>query len=399
GDIVEVKADETFPCDLIFLASSSTDGTCYVTTASLDGESNFKTHYAVRDTTVLCTDEAIDSLTATIECEQPQPDLYKFVGRIIMYRNNQEPVARSLGPENLLLKGATLKNTKKIYVVARVVKRNLFFRSINAFLIVYLCILLSKATVCTTLKYVWQSNPFNDEPWYNEKTKKERETFKVLRMFTDFLSFMVLFNFIIPVSMYVTVEMQKFLGSFFISWDKEMYDEEIKEGALVNTSDLNEELGQVEFVFTDKTGTLTENSMEFIECCIDGHKYKGCISEVDGFSQSDGPLKYYGKAEKSREELFLRALCLCHTVRIKQADQVDGLIGHPECKNTYISSSPDEIALVKGAEKYGFTFLGLENDFMKIRNQKNETEMYQLLHTLNFDPVRRRMSVIVRTNT
>lgn len=68
---------------------------------------------------------------------------------------------------------------------------------------------------------------------------------QVLRMFTDFLSFMVLFNFIIPVSMYVTVEMQKFLGSFFISWDKEMYDEEIKEGALVNTSDLNEELGQV----------------------------------------------------------------------------------------------------------------------------------------------------------
>lgn len=64
-------------------------------------------------------------------------------------------------------------------------------------------------------------------------------------MFTDFLSFMVLFNFIIPVSMYVTVEMQKFLGSFFISWDKEMYDVSCNEGALVNTSDLNEELGQV----------------------------------------------------------------------------------------------------------------------------------------------------------
>lgn len=56
----------------------------------------------------------------------------------------------------------------------------------------------------------------------------------------------------------------------------------------------------MEYVFTDKTGTLTENSMEFIECCIDGHKYKDCISEVDGFSQTDGPLKYYGKAEKVR---------------------------------------------------------------------------------------------------
>lgn len=66
-----------------------------------------------------------------------------------------------------------------------------------------------------------------------------------LKMFTDFLSFMVLFNFIIPVSMYVTVEMQKFLGSFFITWDKDFFDPEIKEGALVNTSDLNEELGQV----------------------------------------------------------------------------------------------------------------------------------------------------------
>uniref|UniRef100_A0A8C5U6X6 Phospholipid-transporting ATPase n=1 Tax=Malurus cyaneus samueli TaxID=2593467 RepID=A0A8C5U6X6_9PASS len=264
GDIVEVKADETFPCDLIFLASSSIDGTCYVTTASLDGESNFKTHYAVRDTTVLCTDEAIDTLTATIE--------------FAVYTGMETKMALNYQGKSQ--------------------KRSAVEKSINAFLIVYLCILLGKATVCTTLKYVWQSNPFNDEPWYNEKTKKERETFKVLRMFTDFLSFMVLFNFIIPVSMYVTVEMQKFLGSFFISWDKEMYDEEIQEGALVNTSDLNEELGQVEYVFTDKTGTLTENSMEFIECCIDGHKYKDCISEVDGFSQADGPLKYYGKAEK-----------------------------------------------------------------------------------------------------
>lgn len=64
-------------------------------------------------------------------------------------------------------------------------------------------------------------------------------------MFTDFLAFMVLFNYIIPVSMYVTVEMQKFLGSYFIMWDDEMFDEELGERAVVNTSDLNEELGQV----------------------------------------------------------------------------------------------------------------------------------------------------------
>lgn len=69
-----------------------------------------------------------------------------------------------------------------------------------------------------------------------------------LRAFTDFLAFMVLFNYIIPVSMYVTVEMQKFLGSYFLTWDEEMFDEDTGEGPLVNTSDLNEELGQVNFM-------------------------------------------------------------------------------------------------------------------------------------------------------
>ncbi|XP_007445225.1 phospholipid-transporting ATPase IG-like [Python bivittatus] len=184
----------------------------------------------------------------------------RFVGRITIYNDEPEPLARPLGPENLLLKGAKLKNTSKIYGVAvytgmetkmalnyqgKSQKRSAVEKSINMFLIVYLCILLSKAIVCTTLKYLWQNVPYNDEPWYNTKTQKDRETFKLLKMFTDFLSFMVLFNFIIPVSMYVTVEMQKFLGSFFISWDREMYDEDLQEGALVNTSDLNEELGQV----------------------------------------------------------------------------------------------------------------------------------------------------------
>ncbi|XP_069603130.1 phospholipid-transporting ATPase IG isoform X1 [Ranitomeya imitator] len=409
GDIVEVMDNETFPCDLILLSSSCGDGTCTVTTASLDGESNFKTYYAVRETSILCNDEAVDSLTATIECEQPQADLYKFVGRMNIY-TNQEVKARSLGPENLLLKGATLKNTKRIYGVAvytgmetkmalnyqgKSQKRSAVEKSINAFLIVYLFILVSKASICTTLKYVWQSNPANDEPWYNEKTRKEKESFKILKIFTDFLSFMVLFNFIIPVSMYVTVEMQKFLGSFFIAWDKEMYDEEMKEGALVNTSDLNEELGQVEYVFTDKTGTLTENSMEFIECCIDGYKYSDA---VDGHS-TDGPAGVYGKASPDREDLFLRALCLCHTVQMKDECQADGPEVSPDNQCSYISSSPDEIALVNGAKKFGFTYMGTENDLMRVKNQKNEMEVYELLHVLNFDPVRRRMSVLVRTNT
>uniref|UniRef100_A0A8C5B1K9 Phospholipid-transporting ATPase n=1 Tax=Gadus morhua TaxID=8049 RepID=A0A8C5B1K9_GADMO len=425
GDVVEVNEDETFPCDLILLQSTRDDDTCFVTTASLDGESNHKTHYTVPD-----TEKDLDSLSATIECEQPQPDLYKFVGRMHIYKTDREPEIRSLGPENLLLKGATLKNTQRICGVAvytgmetkmalnyqgKSQKRSAVEKSINAFLLVYLCILVSKALVCTTLKYVWQSKPGQDEPWYNQKTQREKETNLYLKMFTDFLSFMVLFNFIIPVSMYVTVEMQKFLGSFFITWDRDFYDPEIQEGALVNTSDLNEELGQVEYVFTDKTGTLTQNNMEFIECCIDGfqYKYRDAVSELDGFSATDGPVsKLQEKAGKEREELFLRALCLCHTVQVKEptgrgqdhTDSMAGVDGMEGCpppheQTGFIASSPDEVALVKGAMRYGFTFLGMESKKMKIMNRSNAIETYDLLHVLNFDPVRRRMSVIVRSKS
>lgn len=148
-------------------------------------------------------------------------------------------------------------------------------RSMNAYLVVYLCILISKALINTLLKYVWQAEANRDEPWYNQRTESEKQRHivslfitvivglinnkkyvfpsspphtphpQVIRAFTDFLAFMVLFNYIIPVSMYVTVEMQKFLGSYFIMWDDEMFDEELGERAVVNTSDLNEELGQV----------------------------------------------------------------------------------------------------------------------------------------------------------
>uniref|UniRef100_A0A8C9SPY4 Phospholipid-transporting ATPase n=1 Tax=Scleropages formosus TaxID=113540 RepID=A0A8C9SPY4_SCLFO len=418
GDIVEVLEDETFPCDLILLGSSRDDDTCFVTTASLDGESNHKTHYTVPD-----LESDLEVLNATIECEQPQPDLYKFVGRMHIHKDGQEPAVRSLGPENLLLKGATLKNTRVVYGVAvytgmetkmalnyqgKSQKRSVVEKSINGFLLVYLCILLSKALVCTTLKYVWQNQRGQDEPWYNQKTQKEKEANMFLKMFTDFLSFMVLFNFIIPVSMYVTVEMQKFLGSFFITWDRDFYDREIQEGALVNTSDLNEELGQVEYVFTDKTGTLTQNNMEFIECSIDGfqYKYQDSRTELDGFCVTDGPVsKLQQKAGREKEELFLRALCLCHTVQVKEAgqgvgfaDQVDGVdVASAVEQRGFIASSPDEVALVKGAMKYGFTFLGLESKSMKILNRNNKIEKYELLHVLNFDPVRRRMSVIVRS--
>uniref|UniRef100_A0A8D0D6S0 Phospholipid-transporting ATPase n=1 Tax=Sander lucioperca TaxID=283035 RepID=A0A8D0D6S0_SANLU len=384
GDVILMKENETFPCDLILLSTSRDDGTCYVTTASLDGESSHKTYYAVQDTKAYNTEEEVDTIHATIECEQPQPDLYK-----------------PLGAENLLLRGATLKNTAHIYAVAiytgmetkmalnyqsKTQKRSAVEKSMNAYLVVYLCILIGKALINTVLKYAWQADPNRDEPWYNDRTETERQRHIVIRAFTDFLAFMVLFNYIIPVSMYVTVEMQKFLGSYFIMWDDEMFDKELGERAVVNTSDLNEELGQVEYVFTDKTGTLTENNMEFIECCVDGHVY----------------VPHAICNGQEHEELFFRALCLCHTVQVKEEETVDGIkhgIHQGKSTSFYISSSPDEVALVEGMKRLGFTYLRLKDSHMEILNREDEIERFELLEVLTFDSVRRRMSVIVRSSS
>uniref|UniRef100_A0AAQ4NYX3 Phospholipid-transporting ATPase n=1 Tax=Gasterosteus aculeatus aculeatus TaxID=481459 RepID=A0AAQ4NYX3_GASAC len=395
GDIVMVREDETFPCDLILLSSSRHDGTCYVTTASLDGESSHKTYYAVQDTVAFRTEREVDSLHATIECEQPQPDLYK-----------------PLGAENLLLRGATLKNTQHIYAVAvytgMETKMALNYQSKSQKRSAVENVknhLLSNSTSLVCLPFLLQ----------------------VIRAFTDFLAFMVLFNYIIPVSMYVTVEMQKFLGSYFITWDEEMFDEELGEGALVNTSDLNEELGQVEYVFTDKTGTLTENNMEFIECCVDGNVYiphaicngqiLSAASSIDMIDSSPGgyrrvsavcvsqrtqPEEALCLCRQEHEDLFFRALCLCHTVQVKEEETVDGIkrgIHQGRPTSFYISSSPDEVALVEGMKRLGYTYLRLKDNYMEILNKDDEIERFELLHVLNFDSVRRRMSVIVRSSS
>ncbi|XP_068137185.1 phospholipid-transporting ATPase IF isoform X3 [Hyperolius riggenbachi] len=415
GDIVRVAKDETFPADLVLLSSDRVNGSCHVTTASLDGETNLKTHFAAPETAVLQSVTNLDSLIAVIECQQPEADLYRFVGRITI-RQHSEDIVRALGPENLLLRGARLKNTKEIFGVAvytgmeakmalnyksKSQKRSAVEKSMNTFLLVYLIILLFEAILSTILKYAWQAEQKWDEPFYNQKTEHERNSSKILKFISDFLAFLVLYNFIIPISLYVTVEMQKFLGSFFIGWDLDLYHEESDQRAQVNTSDLNEELGQVEYVFTDKTGTLTENEMQFRECSVNGIKYQEIngklVPEGVTIDFPDGP----STSLTSEEELFFKAVSLCHTVQISY-DQpescVDGLrfTNGISSQMEYYASSPDEKALVEASKRLGVAFSGTNGDVMEIKIL-GKLERYKLLHVLEFDANRRRMSVIVQS--
>uniref|UniRef100_A0A8C4R0D3 Phospholipid-transporting ATPase n=1 Tax=Eptatretus burgeri TaxID=7764 RepID=A0A8C4R0D3_EPTBU len=425
GDIVRVEQDETFPCDLVLL-SSDRQGLCHLTTASLDGETNLKTRTALPQTAHLSSETRLSSLNAVVECILPEPDLYRFSGSMVVIRDcslgEGGPVDRSaaqpLEQDSLLLRGASLKNTKFIYGLAvytgmetkmtlnyksKTLKRSVVEKSMNKFLLVYLGLLVLMALISTLMQHFWYGTLHDYTPWYRDMNKSHLGVWKSLKVVTDFLAFMVLFNYIIPVSLYVTVEMQKFLGSRFISWDPALAEPQTKEPAMVNTSDLNEELGQVEFVLSDKTGTLTENIMVLKKCSIGGVKYDyedGKLLPSDCMDTTDGPPLNSPPLNTSLRDpcCLIRAAALCHTVHISECDEVDGPLGGRQTKRSlpeYYASSPDEKALVEAARGLGVIFLGSDNHQMTL-DMKGDEERFEILTILEFDPIRRCMSVILR---
>lgn len=201
--------------------------------------------------------------------------------------------------------------------------------------------------------------------------------------FLYLLTFIILYNNLIPISLQVTLEMVRVIQAHFVNCDLEMYDEETDTPAQARTSSLNEELGQIRYILSDKTGTLTRNIMDFKKCAISGKIY-----DDRKFSQLIEMIQEQeGDWEKIRE--FLVLLAVCHTV-------IPEPTGKASPRFTYSASSPDEAALVTGAQKIGFEFVQ-RTPTECIIQAMGVTERYQVLNILEFNSDRKRMSTIVRT--
>lgn len=203
------------------------------------------------------------------------------------------------------------------------------------------------------------------------------------------LTFFILYNNLIPISLQVTLEIVRFFQASYINCDREMYDANSDSCAVARTSNLNEELGLVKFVMSDKTGTLTRNVMKFKRLYVAGRVFGD--NEADEFADHQ-LIDAYQMAPESQSgkdiKELLTMMAVCHTV---VPEQKDGELA-------YQCSSPDEGALVRGAASQGFVFHTRQPEKV-VLSVLGKDETLEILDMIDFTSDRKRMSVIVRDST
>lgn len=389
GDICKVLNNQFFPADLVLLASSEPQGISFIETSNLDGETNLKIRQAQPDTARLDAAPALADFRATVQCEPPNRHLYEFNG--LLKEANVKTLP--LGLDQMLLRGAMLRNTAWVHGVVvytghetklmknstkAPLKRSSIDRQTNTHILMLFIILLALSLLSAGFNEFWMRN-HND--WYIGLEEAQNAHFGF-----NFLTFLILYNNLIPISLQVTAEIVRFFQAKFISMDSEMYDPASDTAAMARTSNLNEELGMVRYVFSDKTGTLTQNVMVFHKCTIAEVIYSrpGPTERLEDTPLYQNLTREHPTAPVIRE--FLIMLAICHTVIPEtKGDTVD-----------YHAASPDERALVTGAAAFGFSFCTRTPSHVHVR-ALGDTLRYQLLHVLDFTSARKRMSVIVRT--
>ncbi|CAG8604638.1 2225_t:CDS:10 [Paraglomus occultum] len=407
GDIVRVENGEFFPADLILLSSSEPEGLCYIETSNLDGETNLKIKQAPPETAISTSALEISHLNGYLKSEQPNNSLYTYEGTLYLTtQSGQKQIP--LDPTQILLRGAQLRNTNWVYGLvvftghetklmrnasATPIKRTNVEKTVNVQIIFLFCILLAMSLACSIGSVIRVVNFNGEMPYLFLLTGQT-----VIGQFGfNILTFLILFNNLIPISLIVTMEVVKFQQASLINNDLDMYYEKTDTPALCRTSSLVEELGQIEYIFSDKTGTLTCNEMEFRQCSIAGIAYADVVEEskkarvVDGaevgmydFTRLGENLKNHPTANVINE--FLTLLAVCHTV-IPEKDEKNEIV--------YQASSPDEGALVKGAANLNYVFTTRRPKSVSITVNGTSYD-YEILNICEFNSTRKRMSTVVR---
>lgn len=410
GDLVKIFNNENVPADMILLGSSEAFGNAYVETSNIDGETNLKLKSSVLNSANIplwhensIHDTFPESIVAiSCKCDQPNASILRFRGII---STDSEDI--SVDEKSLLLRGCKLKNTawaigfvvytgkeSKIVMNSRSTpsKLSLLEKTMNS-LVFFVFILQLLLSIVSFISYIVWIYSYNDNIPYlciQYSSAKNPLLVSFCESATQYsnagylVTFFILYNNFIPISLYVTIEVCNYLQAYFIDNDKLMYDEDSNNSAMARTSNMNSDLGMVQYIFSDKTGTLTENIMKFQKLSFRGITY--ALNPTGGES-SLSDLKMV--ADDSNQDKFYASilgyiLSICHTVVIDRLT------------NEVRAESPDEEALLSAGGEIGWNFIGREPGKVIIENCGNVLD-FELLATLPFTSARKRMSVLIRT--
>ncbi|KAG6418117.1 hypothetical protein SASPL_120316 [Salvia splendens] len=430
GEVIKVSGNQTLPCDMVLLSTSDATGVAYVQTTNLDGESNLKTRYAKQETQMR-TPVVGNIGGLLIKCEKPNRNIYGF-------QANMEIDGKrvSLGPSNIILRGCELKNTDWVVGVAVYAgketkamlnnagapsKRSRLEKRMNKEIIILSIFLVALCTVVSICHGAWLRRHREElylMQFYRKYDYSEPEVEKYeyygwgMEIFFVFLMSVIVFQVMIPISLYISVELVRIGQAYFMIRDDRMFDKSTNSRFQCRALNINEDLGQIKYVFSDKTGTLTENKMEFQCASVGGTDYDngkdistedwqtGSV-EVDGIVlrpkmtvKVDQDLLNLSKMEHTNEGKhvcdFLVALAACNTIVPLTVEASDPAIKLIE----YQGESPDEQALAYAAASYGFMLIERSSGHIVI-NIQGKRQRFNVLGLHEFDSDRKRMSVII----
>eukprot|EP00054_Salpingoeca_dolichothecata_P027919 m.208040 g.208040 ORF g.208040 m.208040 type:complete len:1154 (-) comp26079_c0_seq4:30-3491(-) len=427
GDIIKLNGDDIIPADILLLHTSSQDGICYLETANLDGETNLK-----RRRTFVENEEEFDikKFNASVHCDLPNNRIYDYNGHITL---NGKKIA--LDSSNLLLRGCVLRNTDFVHGMVIYAghdtkamlnntgprsKRSKLERQMNFHVIYCLLILLGMCVsgAIATGAFLVQNDP-KDTIFlvYDSGDPPPGE-----EAFIRFWTFFIIFQVMVPISLYVSIEIVKLLQVYFLQQDLDLYHEKSDKPMFCRALNITEDLGQIEYIFSDKTGTLTQNCMVFRMCSVAGVDYPHQGVPPPDDNEDEGPEDVLEPDEQlaahiasdpgecddpTRLHLFLLNLAACNTVVPTYVDKTetenpgtgrrDSHFNNPAdlANLSYEAESPDEAALVDAARVYDYTLITSTTETTVIRI-KGQSVTYQLLQVLPFNSKRKRMSVILR---